>query len=74
MRHIHRAAVTGLFAIWLAPLSAGAAGQAAGTARCASAPAPGLERPLMEDGAEQRRWPRGTAALRSEDDEAGNQR
>ena len=27
MRHIHRAAVTGLFAIWLAPLSADAGSQ-----------------------------------------------
>jgi len=28
MRHIQRAAVTGLFALWLAPLAAVAAGQA----------------------------------------------
>ena len=32
MRHIHRAAVTGLFALWLAPLSAQPAAPPAGEA------------------------------------------
>ncbi|WP_439599416.1 hypothetical protein [Falsiroseomonas sp.] len=45
MRHIRRAAVTGLMAVWLAPLSAFSEGQAAGAALAQSAR---LEAPMTD--------------------------
>lgn len=67
MTRIRRAAVTGLFAIWLAPLSAGAQGQSASaTTGYANGPATQVQSIVAESRGGRRGWDEQDAA-REED-------
>lgn len=70
MSRIRRAAVTGLFAIWLAPLSAGAQGQPAGSAATsATRPATQIQSLENESRTGRRGWDEQDAAREGEDGE-----
>ncbi|MBR0671066.1 hypothetical protein [Neoroseomonas soli] len=68
MTRIRRAAVTGLFAIWLAPLSAGVQGQPAGaSSNCANGPATQVESLAAEGRGSRRGRNEHDAACEGED-------
>lgn len=59
MRRIRRAAVTGLFAIWLAPLSAGAESQSSNSSsNCSNGRCTRVESLMIEDRNGRRGWVR----------------
>ena len=59
MRHIRRAAVTGLFALWLAPLSAGAGSQSSNSSsNCSNGRCTRVETVVIEDRHGRRGWVR----------------
>lgn len=59
MRHIRRAAVSGLFALWLAPISAGAESQSSNSSsNCSNGRCTRVESLVIEDDRGRRGWVR----------------